>query len=317
MIAVDVLTRILGLSFVSGINLYATVLVVGLSIRYDWVQGLPAELGVLAHPAVLIVAGVLYAVEFLADKVPVVASLWDVIHTFIRPAGGALLALAAVNQVHVQAPQEVIVFMVGAAVALGVHSTKMGVRLVALAAPHPVLHAGISLLEDLGVAGLLALMYLHRLAARILLLVLIAAIIFAAPLLFRIVSMVIRAATGRIVFWRAAFGKVPAWLADSVGGFTNAKGAGVCTCFVRAVPNVPRMKRGYLIRSESGLILACKGGGKARPLGSEDADKSSQGWMLDVITVCDVRGARSSIYLTKDQARRFYADSRTFDRASR
>lgn len=104
MIAIEVLTRILGLSFVSGINLYVTVLVVGLGIRYDWVQGLPAELEVLAHPAVLIVAGILYTVEFLADKVPVVASMWDAIHTFIRPAGGALLALAAVNQVHVQAP---------------------------------------------------------------------------------------------------------------------------------------------------------------------------------------------------------------------
>jgi len=310
MIAVDVLTRILGLSFASGINLYATILVVGLGIRYDWVQGLPAELGVLAHPAVLTVAGILYALEFLVDKVPVVATMWDAIHTFIRPAGGALLALAAVNQVHVQAPLEVMAFMVGGSIALGVHSAKMGFRVVALAAPHPVLHAGISLLEDLCVVGLLALTYVHPLAALIILLVLVAAIVLAAPLLFRAISMVIRAVTGRMVFWRPASGTVPAWLADSLGGFTNAKGASTYACFVRAVPKVPRMKKGYLIRNESGLFLACKGGGKAKPLGIEVADKSEQGWMLDVITVCDARGAKSSVYLTKDHARRFHADSK-------
>ena len=87
---IETLTRVLGLSLVSGINLYATILVVGLSIRYEWVMGLPPELHVLAHPAVLTVAGILYVVEFLADKVPVVASLWDLVHTFIRPAGGAV-----------------------------------------------------------------------------------------------------------------------------------------------------------------------------------------------------------------------------------
>jgi hypothetical protein len=186
----------------------------------------------------------------------------------------------------------------------------MGVRLVALAAPHPVLHAGISLLEDLGVAGLLALMYAHPLAALILLLVLIAAIVFAAPLLFRTISIVIRAAIGWIVFWRPAVGNVPAWLGDSVGGFTNVRGSGIYTCFVRGVPKVPRMKRGYLIRNESGLFLAFKGGGEAKPLGSEIAGKSVRGWMLDVITVFDARGARSSVYLTKKEARRFHADSR-------
>lgn len=206
---------------------------------------------------------------------------------------------------------EVIALMVGAAVALGAHSTKMGFRLVALVAPHPALHAGISLLEDLGVVGLLALMYVHPLAALITLLVLIAAIVFVTPLLFRTISMVIRAATGRMVFWRPALGKVPAWLADSLGGFTNPKGAGIYACFVRAVPKVARMKRGYLIRNEGGLFLACKGCGKARLLGSEVAGRSARSWMLDVITVCDARGLRSSVYMTKDHARRFHADSHT------
>jgi Domain of unknown function (DUF4126) len=317
MIAIEVLTRILGLSFVSGVNLYATVFVVGLCIRNHWVQGLPAELNVLAHPPVLVVAGILYVAEFLADKVPVVSLLWDAVHTFVRPAGGALLALAAVNQVHVQAPLEVVAFMVGGSVALGAHSTKMGLRLVAHAAPHPILHAGISLLEDLGVVGLLALMYVRPLDALIVLLVFIAAIVFATPLLFRTISMLVRAAASRIAFWRPASGMLPAWAADSVSGFASANGAGIYVCFVRAVPKAPRMKKGYLIRNDSGLFLTYRGCGKVRPLGSEVADRSALGWVLDVITVCDSRGARSSIYLTKDQARRFRADSQMFNQGSR
>jgi Domain of unknown function (DUF4126) len=279
--AIELLTRVLGLSFVSGINLYATVLVVGLCIRNHWVQGLPAELSVLAHPAVLVVAGVLYAVEFLADKVPVVSLVWGAIHTFVRPAGGALLALAAINQVHVQAPLEVVAFMVGGSVALGAHSTKMGFRLVAHAAPHPILHAGISLLEDLGVVGLLALMYLRPLAALIVLLVFIGAIVFATPLLFRAIFMLFRAVAGRMAFWRARLERLPAWATNSVDGL-SPDGAGIYTCFVRTVPKVPRMKRGYLIRNEGGLFLTYKGCSKARPLGVEVTDTSGGAgcWIL-------------------------------------
>ena len=88
MTSIDALTRILGLGFVSGINLYATVLMVGLGIRYHWVEGLPPDLAVLAHPAVLTVAAVLYGLEFFADKIPVVSTIWDLIHTFVRPVGG-------------------------------------------------------------------------------------------------------------------------------------------------------------------------------------------------------------------------------------
>ena len=78
------LSGLLGLSFASGVNLYAAILVVGLGLRYEWLTGLPKELTPLAHPAVLIAAALLYTVEFFADKIPFVSAAWDTLHTFIR-----------------------------------------------------------------------------------------------------------------------------------------------------------------------------------------------------------------------------------------
>jgi hypothetical protein len=120
-----------------------------------------------------------------------------------------------------------------------------------------------------------------------------------------------------MAIWRTTELRLPAWAADSAKPLTGTDGVGIYACFARDVPSVPRMKRGYLIRNENGLFLTYDGCSKARPLGGEVADKSVQGWVLDVVTACDSRGARSSVYLTKDHARRFHADSRTFDRASR
>src|SRR3954454_12220444 len=118
----EILARMLGLSFVSGLNLYATVLVTGLGIRYGWVTGVPPDLAVLAHPAVLTAAGVLYALEFLADKIPAVNLIWGAIHTFIRPLGAALLALATVRQLHVDGAVQALAFLFGGSVGLGVYS---------------------------------------------------------------------------------------------------------------------------------------------------------------------------------------------------
>ena len=92
------LSGLLGLSFASGVNLYAAILVVGLGLRYEWLTGLPKELTPLAHPAVLIAAGLLYTVEFFADKIPFVSAAWDTLHTFIRPIGAAIMALTAASQ---------------------------------------------------------------------------------------------------------------------------------------------------------------------------------------------------------------------------
>ena len=92
---ITLLGMVLGLSFTSGINLYATVLTVGVAIRNDWVTHYPAGLEPLGSDGVLIVAGIMYACEFAADKIPGFDSTWDAIQTFFRPIGGAALAFAA------------------------------------------------------------------------------------------------------------------------------------------------------------------------------------------------------------------------------
>ncbi|HEV3410737.1 MAG TPA: DUF4126 domain-containing protein, partial [Chthoniobacterales bacterium] len=90
----------LGLAALAGINLYLTVFATGLAINQHWITLAPQyqSLEVLGHPAIVIVAGILYFLEFFADKIPWVDSAWDAVHTVIRPIGGALLAVQALGQ---------------------------------------------------------------------------------------------------------------------------------------------------------------------------------------------------------------------------
>ena len=95
--ALDLIGLVLGSSFAAGINLYATVLIVGLVQLAGWAE-LPAGLSILAQPVVLGVAGVMFLVEFLADKIPFVDSLWDAVHTVVRPLAAAAIAFGAFSQ---------------------------------------------------------------------------------------------------------------------------------------------------------------------------------------------------------------------------
>ena len=96
----------LGLGALSGINLYLTVFATGLAIQQHWIVLAPqySKLAVLGDPAVVLIAGVLYFLEFFADKIPWVDSLWDVLHTVIRPVGGALLASRVLGTALVRSP---------------------------------------------------------------------------------------------------------------------------------------------------------------------------------------------------------------------
>ena len=135
----------LGAGFSSGLNLYATVVTLGLLQRFGIIH-LPAALQVLSHPWVLGIAIGLYAIEFVADKIPYVDSVWDVIHTLIRPPAAALLAYGAT----VAAPPE---WRWGAAllaggVALTSHSTKASTRAAVNTSPEPFSNWILSLGED-------------------------------------------------------------------------------------------------------------------------------------------------------------------------
>jgi len=137
----------MGLGLVSGLNLYATVLTVGLGIRFGLITLSPetAGLAVLASPYVLIAAGVIYLIEFFADKVPWVDSIWDSVHTLIRPLGAAVIGATAIGAVE---PQTAVIAALCAGVSLSGHSVKAGTRLLANHSPEPFSNIALSLVED-------------------------------------------------------------------------------------------------------------------------------------------------------------------------
>lgn len=143
----------LGLASLAGLNLYLTVFLTGMLVRFD-VLHLAAKyqtLEVLGHDWVLIAAGVLYAVEFFADKVPWLDSLWDSVHTFIRPVGGTILAMQALGEM--PAHMEVAGALLAGGAALTTHSAKAGTRLLANHSPEPASNIVLSIAEDILVAA--------------------------------------------------------------------------------------------------------------------------------------------------------------------
>jgi hypothetical protein len=142
---VETLGLALGAGFSSGLNLYATIATLGLLQRFGVIH-LPSTLQALAHPWVLRIAIVLYVIEFLADKIPYVDTVWDAIHTVIRPPAAALLAYSAA----LSAPAE---WRWGAAllaggVALTSHGTKASTRAAVNASPEPFSNWALSFGED-------------------------------------------------------------------------------------------------------------------------------------------------------------------------
>jgi hypothetical protein len=152
------LGRSLGFSFAAGVNLYATIAIVGLASRYGWVE-LPAQFRVFDNDVVIGAAITMYLIEFFADKIPYVDSLWDVVHTAIRPLGGALIAATTLGDA--SPTLEGVVALLGGTIAAGSHLTKTSTRAAANASPEPFTNWGLSLGEDLFVVGLgyLALRY--------------------------------------------------------------------------------------------------------------------------------------------------------------
>ena len=145
------LGRTMGFSLAAGINLYATVAILGLAQRFGWVQ-LPEQFKVFDHDWIIATAGVLYVIEFVADKVPWVDSIWDSIHTLIRPVGGAMIAVASLGDA--SPLMTGLIALLGGTIAAGSHATKAGTRVAANASPEPFSNWFLSFAEDAFVIGL-------------------------------------------------------------------------------------------------------------------------------------------------------------------
>ena len=135
----------MGSAWLSGINLYATVLMLGLLERFELAK-LPGDLQYLAHTWVLVAAGVLYGIQFIADKIPAVDSVWDMVHTFIRVPAGAVLAATAFA--HFDPQVRLCALLLGGGIALSSHSAKTATRLAANMSPEPFSNWTLSLLGD-------------------------------------------------------------------------------------------------------------------------------------------------------------------------
>lgn len=174
------------LGFASGVRLYAVILIVGLAGYAGWVE-LPGGLSALAQPWVIGVAGLLFASEFLADKIPALDSVWDAVSTFIRVPGGALLA-ASVFGID-QAGMAAIAALAGGALAATSHAAKAGTRAAINTSPEPVSNVVASTTEDLGIVGLLWLAFAHPLVA---LAAVAIATLFCAWLIFKFAGLLRR-----------------------------------------------------------------------------------------------------------------------------
>ena len=180
--ALQTLGFILGSSFASGLNLYATVAALGLLHRFEVIQ-LPGSLGVLAHPVVLGLAVALYLVEFFADKIPYLDNVWHLVHTFIRPPAAGLMAYAAVGDV--PPVWQVSAGLLAGTLALGSHAAKATTRVAINASPEPFSNWILSLVEDGLAIFLVVLAVLFPIVALVTVLLLAAVSAYVLYKLFR------------------------------------------------------------------------------------------------------------------------------------
>jgi len=140
----------MGLAWASGINLYATLFTLGY-LANTGNMDLPADLQIIANPMVMGAAGLMYCVEFFADKIPGVDTAWDTLHTFVRIPAGAMLAAGAIGDMNPAI--EITAAILGGGLAAGTHMTKAGSRVLINASPEPFTNWTASIGEDIAVIG--------------------------------------------------------------------------------------------------------------------------------------------------------------------
>ncbi len=186
---VAILGTALGAAWTSGINLYATVAVLGLLQRFGQVR-LPGGLEVLDNWWIIGVALALYVVEFVADKVPYVDTIWDAVHTFIRVPAGAVLAFAATSEM--SQPVQIIALLLGGGLALSTHGTKATIRAAANTSPEPVSNWVLSFVEDILAIAAVAVSVFHPLVILAVILVFLLLLAWILPKVIRRVRRMLK-----------------------------------------------------------------------------------------------------------------------------
>ena len=182
---IQIIALSMGAAWASGINLYATVAMLGWMSSTGNID-LPPGLEVVENPMVIFVASAMYVVEFFADKIPGVDSAWDTVHTFIRIPAGAALAAGAVGDV--TPAMQFAAVLAGGGLAATTHVTKAGSRLMINASPEPFTNWGASIAEDAAAIALLWTALYHPWLALAILVLFVAVAIWLLPKLWRLIK---------------------------------------------------------------------------------------------------------------------------------
>jgi len=184
---------LLGSSWATGVNMYLTIAGLGIADRVGFVD-LPGNMDAISHPLIIGAAILMFAVEFFADKIPVVDSAWDSIHTFIRPVGGAMMGYMAMAEMGPIA--QIPVALLTGAVAADSHLTKATTRVAINTSPEPITNSIASVTEDGLVVGVLYLVAKHPIIAGISVIAFIIFSVWFLKIMFRFVKKVFKFLSG-------------------------------------------------------------------------------------------------------------------------
>ncbi|MFN7925126.1 MAG: DUF4126 domain-containing protein [Bryobacteraceae bacterium] len=276
----QVLGSTLGLGFLSGIRLYATVLALGLAIRFHLLHlnDQMANLSILGDTKILIAAGAACALEFLADKVPWIDSAWDAAHTFIRPIAAAVLAATALGDMN--PVLKTVLSIVCGGVALTSHSTKAATRLAVNHSPEPFSNLALSFAEDVAAPVGLWVVWQYPVFFLCALTVFLVVFAIVAPRVFRLIRMEFTAVGAKLNHWfgestlptapvpeaalanekvRALWDRMSVALDEVPEGMADASGASL-GLHCAATGSVPGLKRsiGYLCVSGDRLMFVTR-----------------------------------------------------------
>ena len=322
---IQLLGTAMGLGFVSGINLYATILAVGLGINLGLIQLAPqlSGLAALGHPLVIMVAGALYAVEFFADKIPWVDTAWDAIHTFIRPLGAAWIAATALGTV--DPSLDVAAFLLAGAVALSTHATKAGIRVLANTSPEPFSNAMLSFAEDAVVFGGAWLVLRYPVVTGVAAGLFALGFVLLAPRLFAMLRVQILAVAAHVRTWLGSerapgdqFDDVPGSYARVLPAGFGKPGDFALRCVTGSRLGIPAGQLGYLCLAGGRLVLLVRRRFRVREhvidLAGLDEVRIEPGLLFDRLSL-RAGATRTTLSFFRDQRRAMVEAAHRIDAA--
>src|SRR5277367_1576796 len=185
----NITALVVAASFAAGLNIYATVLTLGILARTQWVA-LPPGLNSLGQTWVLVVCGIMFAMEFIADKIPGFDMVWNALHTVIRVPIAALVAYHASSQLTPQ--MQVLATAIGAVIALAAHGSKTALRAAVTPSPEPISNIALSTTEDAAAVGLTWFATHHPIIAAFIALILLSGAILAARAFLKAIQRPLR-----------------------------------------------------------------------------------------------------------------------------